>query len=267
MVRLFVSVAAITALLCIGPSGTSPGSAEACGLKLPVKSAKIMKNRTARGAAGDRTVVRAGPQNPDQREPTKAGGTGRSDAIGGGGGDTGPVARANTQPTPRRSEPVKRDRRATPKAEPRAATDVTRREETPASPDPDLGRAGETEADTDVEEPTRGADKAAKFTGRLFFGNASTELSSSSRARLKRNARWLEQNPDKSITIEGHANTTGDPEANHRLSEMRAEAVKEFLVEQGVDSSRISVSAFGSERPEFSPGSSGKNRRVTIVVH
>jgi outer membrane protein OmpA-like peptidoglycan-associated protein len=262
MFRFFVSAAAVTALLLSSPSGISPRSAEACGLKLPVKSAKVMKNRTARGAAGDRTVVRAGPQNPNQREPTKTGGTGRGKVIGGGGGDTGPVARASTQPTPRKSEPVKRDRRVTPRAD----TDVPRREETPASPDPDLGRAEDTEADTD-EEPTRGASKTAKFTGRLFFGNASAELSSSTRARLKRNARWLEQNPDKSITIEGHANTTGDPDANQRLSEMRAEAVKEFLVEQGVDSSRIGVSSFGSERPEFSPGSSGKNRRVIIVVH
>ena len=78
--------------------------------------------------------------------------------------------------------------------------------------------------------------------------------------------KWLKNNPDKSITIEGHASTNGNLDANHNLSEVRANKGKDFLVSQGADDSRISVEAFGSDRPEFKPGASAKNRRVVIVA-
>lgn len=121
------------------------------------------------------------------------------------------------------------------------------------------------EPDNEAKEPTstpkRG--KPARWNKEFFFGTNSTTLSDSVRSRLKDNVRWLADNPEVSITIEGHTDSSGPAEYNKVLGERRADAVREYLVEQGVDASRIEVISYGEERPGYS--SDRKNRRVLIV--
>jgi outer membrane protein OmpA-like peptidoglycan-associated protein len=104
----------------------------------------------------------------------------------------------------------------------------------------------------------------APFTRRIFFKNASSDLSGRARAQLIRSARWLKKQGTHRITVEGHASAVGPAESNQALSEMRAQVVKEFLVEQGIEASRIQIAAFGLSSPEYEPGGNGKNRRVVI---
>lgn len=76
--------------------------------------------------------------------------------------------------------------------------------------------------------------------------------------------------PDKVITVEGHTDEAGDPEVNMELSRRRAEAVKAFLVENGIPENQIVVVAKGETEVlshRTGPGTSGiENRRVVFVV-
>lgn len=71
--------------------------------------------------------------------------------------------------------------------------------------------------------------------------------------------------PDITVTIEGHAATTGRPEFEQTLSEKRAETVKNYIVDNyGVDPDRISTVGFGSTRPISSV--KAENRRIEFLV-
>jgi outer membrane protein OmpA-like peptidoglycan-associated protein len=121
------------------------------------------------------------------------------------------------------------------------------------------------EADEPDEQPRPRARRRGRTT-RVFFRNASAELSSRVQSKLARKARWLLKHPDRSVTIEGHTNTVGPAQLNEKLSEARASSVKAFLLEKGVDESRIETESFGMTRPAYKPGSNPKNRRVMIVI-
>ncbi len=123
-----------------------------------------------------------------------------------------------------------------------------------------------------VERPVEKAEARPRgrsrrgFTRLIYFKNASPELTRRFEAKLSRNARWLARHPDKEVTIEGHASVMGVARLNDALSQARAEKVKEFLIEKGVDASRLEIKWFGMTRPEFKPGSNPKNRRVVLVI-
>ncbi|HID92981.1 MAG TPA: PorV/PorQ family protein [bacterium (Candidatus Stahlbacteria)] len=75
---------------------------------------------------------------------------------------------------------------------------------------------------------------------------------------------------DKLITIEGHCDVAGTKEYNLKLSKLRAESVKQFLVKQGVPASQLQTVGYGKERPvtpKRGPGETGiENRRVVFVL-
>jgi OmpA-OmpF porin, OOP family len=77
--------------------------------------------------------------------------------------------------------------------------------------------------------------------------------------------KWLSDNPDISIVIEGHADPSGQTQANQELSEARATQVRDYLVEKGIDSSRLKAFGFGSSKLKYG-ASDGRNRRVVFVV-
>lgn len=79
----------------------------------------------------------------------------------------------------------------------------------------------------------------------------------------------LQQHADLRITIEGHTDNTGDDAHNQQLSEMRAAAVRAFLIEHyGIDAGRLEAAGFGESRPVASndtPEGRQGNRRVELV--
>lgn len=251
MRHLVVVAAVAVPLILMGPEGAAPKSANACGVKVSIKGAKIARARRPTGSSG-RAPIAVGPVDVAARGTVNAGGdaSGRGGPAATGGGET--VA-ARTPKRPKRATPPP-TREETPKEEP--TTDVGRKVEEPSPKE-----------ETPKEEPAPTPGKAGgKFPSHYFFGNGSSVVSAANKTKLKQTARWLKNNPDKSIVIEGHASTNGNLDANRQLSEVRANMVKDVLVSLGADESRISVEAFGSDRPEFKPGSSAKNRRVVIVV-
>lgn len=232
-----------------------------------------------------RTPIATGPGTGGQTPIATGGGEGGGEGGGGqvraGGGETGTrVAEAPARETrsARTAEPAPRETKAA--KPPRKQTTVkakkekepTRVADTSPSPSDEPAEAPAEEATDSSDEgsstsvPTERKAKGGKLAKEIHFPNGSNDLSASYRARLDQTAKWLAANPDKSITVEGHASTTGSADANMAISNSRAEAVKDYLVSQGVDGSRIQTQGFGMERPKYEPGSNGKNRRVEISV-
>jgi OOP family OmpA-OmpF porin len=76
--------------------------------------------------------------------------------------------------------------------------------------------------------------------------------------------------PDLKVVIEGHTDSVGDPAYNKKLSQKRADAVKEYMVAKGIDANRIKALGFGEYRPIASNKTSKgrmENRRVEAAVN
>lgn len=83
----------------------------------------------------------------------------------------------------------------------------------------------------------------------VHFTLNSTDLSDQAQVILRTQAVWLNRNPQYSILIEGHADERGTREYNVALGARRAARVEQFLIGQGVPSSRIRTVSYGKERP------------------
>ncbi len=112
-------------------------------------------------------------------------------------------------------------------------------------------------------------DLATNVGDRVFFGYDRYDISDEARMVLDKQAAWLKQYANLSITIEGHCDERGTREYNLALGERRANAVKNYLVALGVEPSRISTISYGKERPAVvgsDDGSYSQNRRGVTVV-
>jgi outer membrane protein OmpA-like peptidoglycan-associated protein len=106
--------------------------------------------------------------------------------------------------------------------------------------------------------------------GVVLFQSGESDLLPPAENRLQTVASALEEHAsDKRITIEGHTDSTGPAQLNEQLSQERAESVKEFLVEQGIEADRIEAVGKGPNEPlvpNDSPTNRAMNRRVEIIL-
>ncbi len=110
---------------------------------------------------------------------------------------------------------------------------------------------------------------AVTFKSDYLFAVGSANLNAGAFNEISRVSRVLNQYPDTSIQVAGHTDSTGSEEFNQTLSMNRAENVKNALVGQGVNPSRISTIGFGESAPVADNSSeSGRqlNRRVVITI-
>ena len=87
-------------------------------------------------------------------------------------------------------------------------------------------------------------------------------------AILDAHAKFLVNNTDKKITVEGHADEKGTPEYNIALGERRAVSVSTYLENMGVSSSQITVVSYGEEKPVATghdEAAWAENRRAELV--
>lgn len=82
-----------------------------------------------------------------------------------------------------------------------------------------------------------------------FFDLDRYEIRQDQREALQKDAEWLKKNPTVKFTLEGHCDERGTDQYNMALGEQRAQAVKDYLVQLGVDPSRIQIVSYGKERP------------------
>ena len=95
------------------------------------------------------------------------------------------------------------------------------------------------------------------------------EVRDEERNTLQRQAQWLQKYPQVRVTIEGHCDERGTREYNLALGARRANAVKEYLVSQGVSTGRIETVSYGKERPictESNESCWAQNRRGVTVL-
>lgn len=83
----------------------------------------------------------------------------------------------------------------------------------------------------------------------VFFGYDSDVIDAEGRAALAENARILRERDDVVVLIEGHCDERGTAQYNMALGWRRAEAVRDYLVNLNVPTSRVRTVSFGKERP------------------
>jgi outer membrane protein OmpA-like peptidoglycan-associated protein len=120
-------------------------------------------------------------------------------------------------------------------------------------------------------EVTRPAENeiAVQLTNDILFDFNSAALRPESRSTLRDLAANFQRYPDETISVEGHTDNVGSAAYNQTLSENRAFSVKNYLVDQGVPSSRVSAVGYGETRPKDSnntPEGRQLNRRVEIHI-
>lgn len=104
----------------------------------------------------------------------------------------------------------------------------------------------------------------ATFKGDIFFDLDSSILKPGAYSEIDRVTNVLNNYPQTTIRIEGHTDSTGSEDYNQRLSEKRAEAVKNALIHRGVDPRRIQAVGYGESQPISS--NNAMNRRVGMVL-
>ena len=124
-------------------------------------------------------------------------------------------------------------------------------------------------------EPIDSLSPPESLETRIIFPDGA-ELSQEARAELATVLASPQVTGGGAIVLRGHSDSGGSDDANMRASRARAEAVRDWLVENGVEASRISVIAFGEQNPaapnalpDGSPNEEGRlaNRRVEIEVY
>jgi outer membrane protein OmpA-like peptidoglycan-associated protein len=103
----------------------------------------------------------------------------------------------------------------------------------------------------------------------ILFDVDKYNVKPAARDSIAKAAEVLVKYPDTSITVEGHTDSTGKPEYNQKLSERRADAVRDLLAKDGVPTSRMSVMGYGATDPvadNSTPEGRQSNRRVQLEI-
>ena len=101
------------------------------------------------------------------------------------------------------------------------------------------------------------------------FGTASAALTEASKKTLDQAAGMLTRFPEKRVEVQGHTDTIGQPDANMQLSDARAYAVYQYLIEKGVAADRLLAKGYGDRQPiadNSTKEGRQRNRRVVFQV-
>ncbi len=103
----------------------------------------------------------------------------------------------------------------------------------------------------------------------IFYSSASSSLLKESFAELNTLVKLLNENPSLKVEIEGHTDNVGSEQYNNNLSQKRADAVKNYLVEKGIAESRLKSRGYGFTKPiadNSTEEGRAKNRRTQIRI-
>jgi peptidoglycan-associated lipoprotein len=142
------------------------------------------------------------------------------------------------------------------------------------TPTTDVVKTPVTQTQTPVEQPKEPAAPAVEPQTEMvlqdvYFDYDKANLREDARLTLEQDAQMLSRNTGSRVLLEGHCDERGTVEYNLALGDRRAQSVKSYLVQFGVDAGRLSTISYGEERP-FAPGTDeaawSQNRRVHFVI-
>jgi len=122
------------------------------------------------------------------------------------------------------------------------------------------------------EEAIRKEQEAARnmfISEDIYFDYDDSSLKSAAQTVLQRKAVWLRNNPEVAVLLEGHCDERGTTEYNLALGDRRANSAKTFLLDMGIDSSRMRTISYGEEMPvdrAHNEEAWAKNRRVHFTI-
>lgn len=133
----------------------------------------------------------------------------------------------------------------------------------------DMGLDGVEISSEPLEFHAQGSD-SGEIQGlrTVNFPFDSSNLDSRSREILNGNAQWMRTNSRVMVQIEGHCDNRGSVEYNLALGERRARAVRDYLVNLGIDRNRITIISYGKEKPlqlGDTEAVHSRNRRANFV--
>jgi OOP family OmpA-OmpF porin len=132
--------------------------------------------------------------------------------------------------------------------------------------------ADETMSDDEIRQVFGSALAAEPQPPRVFtlhFASDSANLDAAAQAVLEDVLREISGRESLDVAVNGHSDRTGESGHNRRLSLERAEAVRQWLVQEGVDPALIAVDYHGEGDPVVSTGdgvAEPRNRRVEVIV-
>lgn len=101
----------------------------------------------------------------------------------------------------------------------------------------------------------------------IRFANGKADLTASSTPVLMEIATAMKANPEVKVEIQGHTDSRGSLALNERLSQQRADAVRNYLMDQGIAPERMTARGYGPQRPIADNGTAdgrAQNRRVEL---
>lgn len=105
--------------------------------------------------------------------------------------------------------------------------------------------------------------------GDVLFATGRSDLTSGGNNSLDKLIAFLNEYPDRSVAIEGHTDDVGSLEMNQTLSQHRADAVKAYLTQHGIQSMRLAATGMGETQPiadNQSQSGRQQNRRVEVII-
>src|SRR5262249_21379872 len=141
----------------------------------------------------------------------------------------------------------------------------------PPAPTPTTTEPTPTPTPAPAPAPPPAPVQPAASAGALQVGHFpydSFHLDDGARSALDTNAKLLRDNPTLSVSVDGHCDERGTVEYNQALGQKRAEAVQQYLADQGISSTRFRVISYGKERPVdegHDEAAWSRNRRVEFT--
>ncbi len=98
-------------------------------------------------------------------------------------------------------------------------------------------------------KPGSPQDFAVNVGTTVHFTTDSVQLSEQALGILRNQVKWLQQYKNYSVTLEGHADERGTREYNIALGGRRADVIKNYLIQNGINPTRLRTISYGKERP------------------
>lgn len=116
---------------------------------------------------------------------------------------------------------------------------------------------------------TAPAASAAEVTQPVYFAFDDYSLNSEGQGQLNKLGEFLKSSASAVVQIEGHCDERGSVEYNLALGQRRAQSAKNYLVQLGIDASRLPTMSYGEEKPAVEghdESAWAKNRRDEFVL-